>query len=260
MAESKCKNCGKPIKRNGSVPGVFCNFFCKGEWQRAQKPVDKVWLEQKYIAEGLSTYAIAKIVDRNPKQVWNWIKDYGIPVRERQWDTTENTRPYHDESWLRREYIDKHRSSREIADYFGVTENNILHFLEKYGIDRRTISEARGVKHWGLPGEDNPQFGKKGALSGAWKGGSTPERQAVYGSIEWKNAVKAVRKRDKRTCRRCGIRKGWRDKILIMHIHHIISFINPATRTDPNNLVLLCIDCHHWVHGKENINREFISE
>jgi len=29
-------------------------------------------------------------------------------------------------------------------------------------------------------------------------------------------------------------------------------------RADPDNLILLCADCHHWVHSNENINDEFI--
>jgi len=231
---------------------------CKSEWQRTQKPVDKEWLEQKYLVEGMSTYAIAKIVKRNPKQVWHWIKDYGIPIRERTWSTDQDTQPYHNEEWLRSEYVDNQRSTGEIAEQFGVTEANIIHFLKLYGIERRTMSEARAVKHWGLSGEENPMFGKKGALSSNWRGGSTPERQAVYSSIEWADAVKAVWKRDKGVCQRCGITKYHEGKIVKMHIHHLVSFIVPETRTEPSNLILLCIDCHHWVHSPSNVNGDFI--
>jgi len=47
------------------------------------KPVDEVWLRQKYLVERLDCNAISKIVGRNPKQVWQWLKGYGIPTRPR---------------------------------------------------------------------------------------------------------------------------------------------------------------------------------
>ena len=49
------------------------------------------------------------------------------------------------------------RIGDEIASEFGVTENAIvLHWMDKHGIPRRTISEARDVKHWGLRGKIIP--------------------------------------------------------------------------------------------------------
>jgi hypothetical protein len=40
-------------------------------------------LEQKYVTEGLDCTAIAKLVGRNSKRVWEWLKDDGIPTRKR---------------------------------------------------------------------------------------------------------------------------------------------------------------------------------
>lgn len=252
-----CKQCGKPIDRKNAV---FCSLNCKGEWQRTQKPVDKEWLEQKYLVEGLGAYAIAKLVNRNPKQVWNWIKDYEIPLRKRTWSIEPDTQPYHDPGWLKGEYVGKKRSSQEIADQFGVTGETISLFLKRYSISRRTMSEARSIKHWGQLGEQNPMYGKRGAKHHNWKGGSTPERQAFYSSLEWAAAVKVVWQRDNATCQRCGVKKSGDNKVLLMHIHHIVSFLVKELRAEPSNLVLLCADCHHWVHSNDNANREFISE
>jgi len=56
-------------------------WTCKAEAQRQSKPVTKEWLQQKYVAENLSTYAIAKIVNRNPKRVYEWLVDFCIPTR-----------------------------------------------------------------------------------------------------------------------------------------------------------------------------------
>lgn len=258
--EYTCKNCQKVFTRRGRKKAVFCSLKCKGEWQQTQKPVDKEWLHQKYVVEGLSSYQIAKIVNRNPKQVWEWLKGYNLPTRERTWDIEPNTQPYHDPEWLKAEYVDKKRSTGEIGEQFGVEGETILYFLRKFKIDRRDTSEVRKVKRWGALGEQNPMYGKRGKDSSNWKGGLTPERQAFYSSIEWGNAVKIVWKRDAGICQRCGIKKDRHHKDLLMHIHHIVSFTVRELRAEPSNLVLLCADCHHWVHSSANVNRDFISE
>lgn len=255
-----CKSCQKTFDRPGKKPAVFCSLGCKGDWQRTQKPVDREWLHQKYVVERLGIYQIAQMVGRNPKQVWHWLKGYNLPIRNRDWEIEPGTQPYHEPEWLRAEYVDKRRSAADIAKQFGVLDSNIIHFLRKFGIKRRTIAQARKVKRWGALGDKNPMYGKRGKDSPNWKGGSTPERQAFYSSIGWHKAVKTVWKRDKGTCQRCGIKKDRRHKDLLMHIHHSVSFLVKELRAEPSNLVLLCADCHHWVHSNDNVNRDFISE
>lgn len=256
MAEYTCKNCGKKFNRSGKKPAVFCSLDCKGEWQRNQKAYDRDWLYQKYIVEGLSTYQIAKLVQRNPKQVYNWIRDYGIQLRERAWDTEEH-KPYHDKEWLIREYVEKQRSTGEIAADFGVNEAGIIHFMRRHGIKRRNTSEARAVKHWGQPGEKNPMYGKRGEDTPNWKGGCTPERQAFYNSLEWIKVAKQVWERDERNCQRCGQRWHRGRKF---HIHHIVSFSVQELRAELNNLVLLCAKCHRWVHSNQNVDKDFLRD
>jgi len=95
-------------------------------------------------------------------------------------------------------------------------------------------------------GEENPH----------WKGGITPERQAFYTSREWAEACLFVWNRDKATCQRCGKKKINNDEEF--HIHHIISFSQKELRAEPNNLILLCGDCHRWVHSAKNMNNEFL--
>ena len=87
MVEYICKQCGKKFNRNGKKIPVYCSRDCKGIAQRELKEITqgitKDWLEKKYTEEGLSTYEIAKIVDRDPKRVYEWLKDYDIPIRNR---------------------------------------------------------------------------------------------------------------------------------------------------------------------------------
>ena len=275
MIESSCKQCGKTIIRRGHRAGVFCCIGCKAEWQRSQKPVDREWLYEKYVVEGLGTYRIAKLVGRNPKQVWHWLKGYDIPTRS-LWesqkmprerglpqrkrvrakvDPRESSQLYTDRDWLYRRYIQEKRSAADIAGEIGCSENTILNWLGRFQLPRRSISEARAVKHWGVSGEANPMYGLRGPDNPNWRGGSTPERQAFYASIEWRNIAQKVWMRDKRMCQRCGVRRAGNRA---MHIHHIAPFGVKELRCKLDNLSLLCRECHHWVHSKDNIEGLFV--
>ena len=257
MITTRCEWCGKEIKRKGNRPGRFCSLTCKGEWQKTQKPVDKDWLYQKYVVEGLGTYQIGKLVNRNPKQVYEWLIGYDIEIRKRDWSIESGTQPFHDRDWLYDQYVNKELSAQEIASQFDVTEGLILFWLRKHDIERRTINEARDVKYWGLPGEVNGMFGRRGEKSVNWKGGCTPERQAFYATPEWAEAVKVVWRRDDAKCQRCGAHA---DHNRLMHIHHIVSFAVKELRAEPSNLVLLCAQCHRFVHNPKNVNREFMKD
>lgn len=257
MIKSNCKYCGKEIIRAGLKPGVFCNLKCKGEWQRTQKPVSRDWLYQKYVVEKLGTYKIGELVKRNPKRVYEWLIDFGIPIRKRVWKNRPSGKPYQNESWLRKEYIEKEKSSGDIAKEHKVAAALIIFYLRKFQIPRRSTSETRSIKYWGLFGELNGMYGVRGEDSPNWKGGHTPERQAFYNSEEWAIASKAVWIRDKSICQRCGRKKKWKDAF---HIHHIISFAVEEFRADIDNLILFCAKCHRWVHGKENAEKLWIKE
>ncbi len=164
-------------------------------------------------------------------------------------------KPYWGREWLSREYIEKQRSAAEIAEQFGITENAILFWIAKHNIPTRSTSEVRAIKHWGQKGEDNPMYGVRGAKHYNWKGGITPERQALYSTLEWAQAVISVWERDKGICQRCGTETTNRRK---MHIHHIVPFQVRELATHHDNLVSLCAKCHRFVHSPKNINHEFI--
>ncbi len=44
------------------------------------------------------------------------------------------------------------------------------------------------------------------------------------------------------------------------HLRHIIPFAVESQRSNPDNLVTLCKECHHFVHSRINVHREFIGE
>jgi hypothetical protein len=166
-------------------------------------------------------------------------------------------KPYWDRDWLYREYVTRQQSAADIASVFNCHESNILYFLKKHGITARTISETRSIKYWGLPGEQNGMYGVTGRDSPNWKGGITPERQALYSSLEWKRVYSFVWERDRATCQRCEKHIERRDGY-VLYVHHIVPFSCEQLRVSKENLVLLCTKCHGWVHSKKNTEKEFV--
>jgi hypothetical protein len=166
-------------------------------------------------------------------------------------------KPYWDREWLHEEYVVKQRSASEIAEQFGIRDTAIYFWLKKHDIATRPMSEIRAHKQWGVSGEQNGMYGKRGAETSNWKGGVTPERQAFYASRKWAQSCQQVWRRDGATCQRCG-KHG--SKATTLHVHHIISFAYKETRADADNLVLLCNKCHRFVHSRKNTQSEFIKE
>lgn len=169
-----------------------------------------------------------------------------------------NPQPFWDKEWLVENYVEKKRSSGEIAKEFGVTDAAVLFWLKKHHIKRRTVSEARAEKHWGSRGKDNAMWGRFGAANPRWLGGVTPERQDFYASRQWKKARTLVWKRDNATCQRCGMHQSESERGF--HIHHIASFAVKPLRAKVDNLILLCPSCHHFIHSKKNEKREYLQE
>ena len=207
----------------------FCGIECKAAWQRTQKPVTKEWLKDAYVTQGLDTTQIGHLVHRDPKSVWNWLKDFDIETRKR--GTTNNWRysigaPRFLTDAGRKRLSDCARAAR-LKDGRKPYLKNGIHWL----------------KH---PGARPP----------SWKGGITPERQALYASQEWRDIVKLVWKRDKCRCKRCE--KNLSHRRGKVAIHHIESFANRARRTELANLVLLCRTCHLWIHSRKNVNKDFL--
>lgn len=161
-----------------------------------------------------------------------------------------------DREWLYAEYVTKKRPANEIATEFGVTESAILFWLEKHSIPTRSMQEIRVQKHWGLSGKKNGMYGVRGKDNPNWKGGVTPERQAFYCFQEWASVVLQIWSRDKATCQRCSARQKHNERA--MHIHHIAGFENIELRCDLDNLILLCPECHHWVHSNKNAKGQFV--
>lgn len=231
-----CSECGSGVFRvlwnyakGRPVENFFCNAACKGVWQRKRRELlgfTKEWLVDQYIVKGRSSNDIAREIGRDPKRVWEWIRDYGISTRTRGHNTSQLPK---DGSPFR---------GKKHSEEFKIQKR-----IERLADGRKPYLK-NGV-HWlKLPGSRSPN----------WKGGITPERQALYGSLEWRSVAAKVRKRD-RSCVRC--KEYLHGK---MDIHHIDGFSVRERRAVLDNLVLLCEPCHMWVHGTKNIGREYLGK
>lgn len=165
--------------------------------------------------------------------------------------------PHRERDWLLREYVELGRSTGEIAAQAGCTDAAIIFWLKRHEIPRRTVSEARALKHWGISGEANPMHGRTGAANPRYVDGSSPERQRLYVQGAGRGFLRSILARDRYQCVRCSAPK---DGPKSLHVHHIKAWAgNIDLRFDKENAVTLCQTCHRWVHSRKNISREFIA-
>lgn len=131
---------------------------------------------------------------------------------------------------------------------------------KEYGIQVTTL--------WGLQHSKNSCSmckRKRGEEHWHWQGGKSLERDIIKHSIEYKNWVKSVFKRDEYTCTHCG-RTG---KTVKLNAHHIENFSShPDKRFDVDNGITLCEECHlpsyknsfHDLYGVTNNNLQQVIE
>lgn len=234
-----CAMCGNGLFRHESKSGMyFCNTDHKAQWQRQQKEhdgFDKVWLSDQYVSQRKSADQIAREIGRDPKRVWEWLRDYGIATRPRGTDYGHGFKSGNESSFKGRKH------SQET----------------KEKIRQRRLADGR-VPYL-MPDGSHAMKGRNGQQHPAWKGGLTPDRQAFYSSSEWKTACKAVWHRANAQCERCSKHHNEAGHRGTFHIHHIVSFMVRELRAVPSNLVLLCDKCHRFVHSKRNQKKEFIA-
>lgn len=166
-------------------------------------------------------------------------------------------RPHWERAWLVEQYEVLGRSTGDIAAECQCSDANILAWLKKHGIARRSISQARSLKRWGVSGEDNPMHGKTGAANPRYVDGSSPERQRLYVQGAGRQFLRSVLARDGYRCVRCAAPKTTPRSL---HVHHLKPWAgNEALRLDMSNAATLCRPCHQWVHSKANLEKEFLA-
>ena len=186
------------------------------------------------IESGKTAPAIAREIGLSRGYVQRVIKKMG-KARVRQ------AKPYHNEQWIRDEYIVKQRTVTDIAKQFGVTLRAIIVYMEKFGIARRSQTEIRKLKFWSGA---RSMLGRTGSLNPNWHNDSTLKRRKTMQRKAWLDARQEVIRRD-RVCRLCSSPDA-------SDVHHIERLSDaPLLMYDSGNLILLCRDCHYKLRGKE---------
>lgn len=196
---------------------------------------NKEWLVNEYVTKKRTCNDIAKELKKDPKTIWSWLKKNEIPTRSRGGDSSSGSFKKGSDIWIGR----KHKQE---------TKDKIRNARIKDG----HVPYLRNGEHWlkSVETKYHPNY----------KGGISPERQSFYSSREWSEAVKKVWQRDKAICQKCGKNHNEEENRGSFHIHHLVSFQVIELRCDVSNLILLCKDCHRWVHSKKNINKQFIKK
>lgn len=198
-----------------------------------QKEKTKEWLFTEYVIKKRTCNDIGKELGKDPKTIWQWLKNNGIPTRPRGGESSSGSFKKGVNLWLGK----KHKQE---------TKEKIRQARIKDG----HVPYLKNGEHWlkSVSQEKHPNY----------KGGLTPERQSFYSSEIWSDVVKQVWKRDNAICQNCGKHHNTEKNRGNFHIHHIVSFQVKELRAELSNLVLLCKDCHIWVHSKKNIEKQFI--
>jgi hypothetical protein len=152
--------------------------------------------------------------------------------------------------WLKTEYEDKERSTRDIASELGCSSSTIWYRLKQYQIPIRSIGEA-------ISGEKHPQYGKRptkdtrrrmstshqGARHHNWRGGVSFGKYCPKFNRRLKEGV---RDRFDRVCFICGAPENGSG----LDVHHVDYNKGQGCGAEWN-LIPLCKSCH----SKTNWNR-----
>lgn len=172
---------------------------------------------------------------------------------------------FHIEEALRIMYWEEYQSLSEIAlNLFGedskTETDRIRNWMIALGIKRRTIKEDCRVRKLGLNKNRKMRAGKnhpwwRDSLSDEDRELNKQRKRNEEGYSEWRRTVYA---RDNYECQCCGV-SGKSNLVA----HHLYSYARyKQLRTDPDNGITLCSDCHNQFHkcygNKHNTASQFI--
>ena len=192
--------------------------------------------------------------EKGGRAVWR-AGDYYVHVNG---SVAEAPALYQDKEWLERQYAEKRRDVRDIAEDCGVSYHTIRKWLTRHELtepSRGRFSQGHSSWNRGLTYELGSrqlseewvaanQKSRSGAASNFWHGGGSAQRDAIG---RWTTQVAhKVHSRNRWTCQLCVRRAGG------LHCHHIVPVWADASKAkELDNLTTLCASCHGKVTGNE---------
>jgi transposase-like protein len=153
------------------------NSGSKGKgWMDERKYTDEEWLCKQYVSKKRSAPDIASECGVSDDTILRWLKKFGVEVRDakeytkQMWYEKKKTKrnrdmedgvssddgdivlnmafqdsspgvdywvPYRDAEYMRKEYNQKEKTVKEIANQIGVTAQTVLDWMDRHGIERR---------------------------------------------------------------------------------------------------------------------------
>lgn len=202
----------------------------------------KEWFYQKYVVEKVPLIKISQMLGISNRTPPKLLKYYGIKKNTQsesvanQWINNEQRRK--EQSELAKVKLTSKESRAKLSEIMQTEEYR----------KKQSISKL---------GERNGMYNKVGSLNPSFKGEmSSEERIKDRKYFLYKRWKKEVLEKANHTCQCCG------KSDVKLNTHHLNSYTDfPTQRTDINNGVCLCEDCHKLFHklygGKHNTKEQF---
>lgn len=234
----------------------------------AHKNLDDKTIIEMYL-NGASTTEIGKALGTTHRTIILRLKKNNISRRtlsESQWNYKNKEMPddFNSYETMYQKYIVEGKSKKDLGIIYNCDPCVIDRVLKELGIEVRNNSESKvGL----MVGSTHPN----------WKGGISQLTPRVRQYLTDQHINGKVLKRDNYKCTICGGKNQ-------LHVHHIIHFktimdrilnehpdLNPIDNCDElyqiaiadkeinntNNLITVCSECHHKIHGKWAENKPF---
>jgi len=122
------------------------NWFSRLDISGTQYEYDipKKELQELYCDEKKSIEDISEHFECSYLAVRNRLQNYDIEIRSSyEMNVEADDTSYRDREWLTAQYHDEEKSKQVIADECGVAESTIQHWMNKFDIDARSLSDAQ---------------------------------------------------------------------------------------------------------------------
>lgn len=110
---------------------------------------EKPWRDYEVMESLYEDYTydeIAEELGTSPTTISSWMKRHGLSVEFPDVDLSQYSEPYYDNADLmERLYLEEEMSSSEIGAFLSCSGSTVLDRLEKFGIDKRSMSQAQMV-------------------------------------------------------------------------------------------------------------------